>query len=118
MIDEGKPFIFYICNELPKAVGEQRRAAREIPVRQVACGVVRHSPIAGTISRGWKAGVKALDREAASAGADGLDSGRASATLLLFGECLRGSGLHAHSKTLSDLVFVGWPLLEGLLDGL
>ncbi len=43
------------------------------------------------ISRGWEAGVKALDREAASAAADGLDSGRASATLLLFGECQFGS---------------------------
>ena len=37
------------------------------------------------ISRGWEAGVKALDREAASAVADGLDAGRASAILLRSG---------------------------------
>jgi hypothetical protein len=49
------------------------------------------------MSRGWEAGVKALDREAASAVAGGLDSGRASATLLLSGECQLGSGLHAHT---------------------
>jgi hypothetical protein len=34
----------------------------------------------------------------------GLDSGRASATLLLSGECQLGSGLHAHTKSLTDLV--------------
>ena len=43
--------------------------------------------IFGMISRGWEAGVKALDRVAASAAADGLDTGRASARLLLSGEC-------------------------------
>jgi len=69
------------------------------------------------ICRGWEAGVKAPDREAASAAADGLDAGRASATLLLSGECQRGSGSHAHSESLTDLVIVGGPLLEGLLDG-
>lgn len=42
------------------------------------------------ISRGCEAGVKALDREAASAAADGLDSGRASATLLLSGNVFLG----------------------------
>jgi hypothetical protein len=49
-------------------------------------------------------GVRALDREAASAAADGLDSGRASATLLQSGECLwlfgGRSQLFSHSKEL------------------
>ena len=54
------------------------------------------------------------DREAASAAVDGLDSGRASATLLLSGECLLGSGLHAHTKSLTDLVRLGWLLLDSL----
>ena len=44
----------------------------------------------------------------------GLDSGRASATLLLSGECLLGSGLHAHTKSLTDLVRLGWLLLDSL----
>ena len=44
----------------------------------------------------------------------GLDSGRASATLLLSGECLLGSGLHAHTKTLTDLVRLGGLLLDSL----
>jgi hypothetical protein len=48
----------------------------------------------------------------------GLDSGWASATFCLSGECQLGSGLHAHSESLTDLVFVGGPLVEGLLDGL
>jgi hypothetical protein len=38
------------------------------------------------ISRGWEAGVKALDRERGARSA-ALTSGRASATLLLSGEC-------------------------------
>jgi hypothetical protein len=66
------------------------------------------------MSRGWEAGVKALDREAASAAADGLDSGRASATLLLSGECHFGSGLHAHTKSLTDLMDRGGLLRDGL----
>ena len=57
--------------------------------------------------RGWEAGVKAVDREAASAATDGLDSGPASATLPLSGECQFGSGLHAHTKSLSNIVHVG-----------
>jgi hypothetical protein len=69
------------------------------------------------ISRGHGAGVKAPDREAASAVADGLDIGRASATLPVSGECQRGSGLHAQTKSVTDLLFVGGPLLCGLLDG-
>ncbi len=43
--------------------------------------------MAGIISRGFKAGVKALDREAAFAPSNGLDYGRASATLLQCEEC-------------------------------
>jgi hypothetical protein len=35
-----------------------------------------------------------------------------------YGECQLGSGLHAHPESLTDLVFVGRPLLEGLLDDL
>jgi len=48
----------------------------------------------------------------------GLDAGRASATLLLSGECHLESGLHSDSESMADLVFVGGPLLEWLLDGL
>jgi len=44
----------------------------------------------------------------------GLDTGRASATLLLSGECQLGSGLHAHTKSLTDLVRLGGLLLDGL----
>ena len=44
----------------------------------------------------------------------GLDSGRASATLLLSGECHLGSGLHAHTKSLTDLVRLGGLLLDSL----
>ena len=43
------------------------------------------------ISRGWEAGVKALDRVAAAK--RGLDSGWASAKLLQSGECQLGSGI-------------------------
>ena len=42
------------------------------------------------ISRGWEAGVKAL-RPRTRRAKRGLDSGRASATLLLSGECHLGS---------------------------
>lgn len=69
------------------------------------------------ISRGWEAGVRALDREAASATADGLDAGRASATLPLSGECQLGSGLHTQPKSMTDLVLVDGALLCSLLDG-
>jgi hypothetical protein len=48
----------------------------------------------------------------------GLDSGLASATLLLSGGCHLGSGLHAHTKSLADLVLMGGPLLGGLVDGM
>jgi len=56
------------------------------------------------------------DREAASAVADGLDSGRASATLLLSGECPLGPGLHARSESVTDIVLVSGQMLGGLLD--
>jgi hypothetical protein len=67
------------------------------------------------ISRGWEAGVKAL-RPRTRRAKRGLDSGRASATLPLSGECHLGSGLHAHSEYLTDLVFVGGLLLDGVRD--
>ena len=44
----------------------------------------------------------------------GLDTGRASATLCLSGERLLGSGLHAHTKSLTDLVRLGGLLLDSL----
>jgi hypothetical protein len=44
----------------------------------------------------------------------GLDPGRASATLLLSGECHLGSGLHTHSKSLTNLGRLGGLLLDGL----
>ena len=69
------------------------------------------------ISRGRKTGVKALDREAASAAADGLDAGRASATLLLSGEWQFESGLHAYTESLANLMLLSGTLLCGLLDG-
>ena len=47
----------------------------------------------------------------------GLDAGRASAMLLLSGECQLGSGLHAHSESLTDLMFVSGLLLDEFLDG-
>ena len=47
----------------------------------------------------------------------GLDAGRASATLLQSGECPLESGLHAHTESVTDLTFMGWPVLDGLLDG-
>jgi hypothetical protein len=43
-----------------------------------------------------------------------ISRGRASATLLLSGECQLGSGLHADSESMTDLVFVGGPLLDSL----
>ncbi len=46
-----------------------------------------------------------------------LDTNRASATLLLSGECQVGSVLHADSKSLTDLMRVCGPLLGGLLGG-
>ncbi len=49
------------------------------------------------ISRGWEAGVKALDRDAASVVAAGLDASQASATLLQFVECLLGHTLTARN---------------------
>lgn len=73
--------------------------------------------MAEILSRGQEAGVKALDREAASAAADGLDAGPTSATLLVSGECPHGSRLHAHTKSVTDLMFVRGPLLSSLLDG-
>ena len=77
--------------------------------------------MAAIISRGWEAGVKALDRAAASAAADGLDSGRASARLLQSGECHLGNGLnglHTQIESLIDFVRVGVLLYCGLLGGL
>ncbi len=68
-------------------------------------------------SRGWEAGVKAPDRGAASAVADGLDSGRASAMLLLSVGMSARAGLHTETKSLTDLVLVGGPLLCCMLDG-
>lgn len=47
----------------------------------------------------------------------GLDSGRASATLLISGECRLGSGLHSDTEFLADLVLMGGSLLGGLPDG-
>ena len=68
------------------------------------------------ISRGWKAGVKAPDPEAARK--RGLDSGRASATLVISGECHFGSALlHAYTKSVTDLMFMSGSLPCGLLDG-
>ena len=64
------------------------------------------------ISRGWEAGVKAL-RPRTRRAKRGLDSGRASATLLLSRECLLGSELHAHTKSLTDLVGVDRLLFDG-----
>jgi hypothetical protein len=65
--------------------------------------------MAGMISRGLEDGVKAFDREAAFAVADGLDSDRASATLLLSGKCQLGSGLQAHTESLTGHVLMGGP---------
>jgi hypothetical protein len=65
------------------------------------------------ISRGWVAGVKAL-RPRTRRAQRGLDSGRASATLLLSGECHLGSGLHTHTKSLTDFVGVCRLLLDAL----
>ena len=67
--------------------------------------------------RGWEAGVKAPDRGAASAAADGLDSGRASATLLRSGECLSRSELNTQTKSVTDIELVGGPLVCCLVDG-
>jgi hypothetical protein len=44
----------------------------------------------------------------------GLDSGRASATLLLSGECQLGHGLHTHTNSLTDLVRLGGLLSHSL----
>lgn len=58
------------------------------------------------------------DRVAASAVADGLDSGRASATMLVSGECMSvGSVLHTQTKSVTNLACVGGHLLGVLLDG-
>jgi hypothetical protein len=65
------------------------------------------------ISRGGEAGVKAL-RPRTRRAKRGLDTGRASATLCLSGERLLGSGLHAHTKSLTDLVRLGGLLLDSL----
>jgi len=65
------------------------------------------------ISRGWEAGVKAL-RPRTRRAKRGLDTGRASAMLLLSGECHLGSGLHAHTKSLTNLMDMGGLLLDGL----
>jgi hypothetical protein len=47
----------------------------------------------------------------------GLDSGRASATLPLSGECQLASELQAQNESLDGLVLMGWSLHCGLLDG-
>lgn len=44
----------------------------------------------------------------------GLDSGRASATLLLSGECHLGTGLYAHTESLAYLMDMGGLSLDGL----
>lgn len=65
------------------------------------------------ISRGSEVRVKALDREAVSAVADGLGASRASATLPLSGNVILGLPSHAQNKSLNNVVHV-----DGLLDGL
>ena len=59
------------------------------------------------------AGVKAL-RPRTRRAQRGLDTGRASATLLISGECQLRSGLHAHSKSLTDIVSLGGLLFDCL----
>jgi len=44
----------------------------------------------------------------------GLDTGRASATLLISGKCQLGPGLHADAKPLTDLVRLGGLLLDDM----
>lgn len=68
------------------------------------------------ISRSWEAGVKAPDREAASATPDGLDAGRASATLLLSGNVRLDLKLHAYLKSMTEFALVGGPLFVGSFD--
>ena len=100
---------------MPIGLGRYRRS--EVETTEVGRVEDEIPRIARAISRGWKADVKAPDREAADALADGLDSGQASATLLLSGECQLGFALNAQTESMADLVLMGWSLHDGLLDG-
>jgi hypothetical protein len=76
-----------------------------------------HSQMAGIISRGWEAGIKALNREAARVSAALTSAGP---RLHCFdpGNVSLNIELRSHSKSMTDFVLVDGSLLEGLLDEL